>query len=63
MMNLLNMTKNYCSKYSHREYKSRKRAFEVNLQQLLKQDSKYSGNVYSLGFIKYDISVYKDKKS
>ena len=36
MMNLLNMTKNYCNKFSHREYKPRRRAFEINMQTLLK---------------------------
>lgn len=41
----------------------RKRTFEINPQTLIKPESKYSGHIYALGIIKYELSVFRDAKS
>lgn len=42
------------------QIKPRKRTFEINLDKMIKNENKFSGNVYSMGIIKYDPRVYKD---
>jgi len=43
--------------------KTRKRRFDLDIYKLMKPQSKYSGNVYSLGIVKYDTSMFKDQRT
>eukprot|EP00347_Sterkiella_histriomuscorum_P013139 403365863 len=45
------------------QIRSRQRTFNLNLDKIAKHENKYSGNVYSMGIIKYDPRVYRDQKS